>query len=264
MSDLLRAVMALARQTGMTIAPYFSHVAPEIKADGSWLTEADTRAHDMLFAELPKLVNVPVLSEEISRSEQQAIIDNANHSYWCVDPLDGTSNFTQGISHWCISIALIQDYQVTLGVVYDPILDECFNACDDSPSSIDDSPIQLCAETEISDAMALIDLKRLPRPLALELIQSAPYRSHRSFGANALDLCWVAAGRCQLYLHGQQQLWDYAAALKILENVGAPAETFSGEAIFQNTLTPSTIIAASNDALMSLWHDYFHSVHSNT
>jgi myo-inositol-1(or 4)-monophosphatase len=247
----------------MSIAPYFSHVAPEIKADGSWLTEADTRAHDILFAKLPQLVDVPVLSEEISRSEQQHIIDNAQNGYWCVDPLDGTSNFTQGISHWCISIALIQDQEVKLGVVYDPIQDECFNACDDSPSCIDDSPIQLCSDTELHHAMALIDLKRLPRPLVLELIQSAPYRSHRSFGASALDLCWVAAGRCQLYLHGQQQLWDYAAAIKILHNVGAPVETFQGDTIFQNTLTPSTIIAASNDALMRQWRDYFYSIYSN-
>ena len=78
-----------------------------IKDDGSWVTLADTQAHNLLINELPRLFSLPVLSEELSTEQQQEILDQESPSYWCIDPLDGTSNFTQGIPYWCVSIALI-------------------------------------------------------------------------------------------------------------------------------------------------------------
>ena len=261
MPDLLSEVVQLARKTGQAIKPWFSDVSPEIKSDGSWLTKADTLAHDLLFEKLPEICDVPVLSEELSSIEQQNIIDTAQDGYWCVDPLDGTSNFTQGIPYYCVSIALIDSGEVKLGVVYDPNRDECFHACDDSESCIDGVPIKVTELNCIADATALIEMKRIPNQVATELVLKSPYRSQRSFGASALDLCWVAAGRCQLYLHGEQRLWDYVAAAKILQNAGGKSETFDRKALFQNDLQSKTVIAASTEASMTQWREYFDSVY---
>ncbi len=68
--------------------------------------------------------------------------------------------------------------------------------------------------------MAGVDLKRLDRKLAAELAARPPYSSQRNFGSSALDWCFVAAGRFDVYLHGGQKLWDYAAGALILEEAG--------------------------------------------
>ncbi len=104
--------------------------------------------------------------------------------------------------------------------------------------------------------MGLIDFKRLDKNKILALTTDPPYRSQRSFGASALDLCWIAANRCQVYLHGKQKLWDHAAGLLILQNANGCAETFTGEAVFENNLQSKTIIAASQPKLMKQWTTY--------
>jgi len=228
----------------------------DIKSDGSWLTQADTKAHQQLTEALGKLVDCPVLSEEMTTEEQQTILDESD-DYWCIDPLDGTSNFTQGIPYWCMSIALIQKGQMQLGVIYDACRDECFTASQDQKTCINGREIAPSQQHELKNAMGLVDFKRLDAAKAGALAVNPPYRSQRSFGSSALDLCWIAADRCQVYLHGKQKLWDHAAGLLILEQAGGMAETFSGEAVFHNDLIPKSVIAASNATMMQRWKDYF-------
>lgn len=256
MSDLLSSVQQVAKEVGQYILPYFSKVVPEIKEDGSWLTEADTWAHNYLSEQLPKIVNLPVLSEETSRVMQLDIIENSSAGYWCVDPLDGTSNFTHGIGYWCISIALIEHGKVTLGLVYDPNRDECFSAIGDQPASLNGEPIVTSGCDTLKCATAIIDFKRIPKYVATELGAKQPYRSQRNFGANALDLCWIATGRCQLYYHGMQRLWDYAAASIILSNSGSDIQNIDGTPVFQNDLVPKPIVASTTFDLNQLWRDY--------
>jgi myo-inositol-1(or 4)-monophosphatase len=62
----------------------------------------------------------------------------------------------------------------------------------------------------------------------------------------ALEWCWLAAGRCQLYVHGRQALWDYAAGLLVLEEAGGRATTLDGESVFTPKLLPRSVLAASN------------------
>jgi len=257
MTELIKSVENLAVQAGEMVLPFFATVDPEIKADGSWLTEADTKVHDQLTQMLPKIIDLPVLSEELNTQQQQYIIDNSEAGYWCIDPLDGTSNFTKGIPYWCVSIALIQNGIITLGVVYDPNRRECFAAQDERPSTINGVEIVTTETTALADAMALIDLKRISSKVAIELVTNGPYRSQRSFGASALDICWIAADRCQIYLHGKQRLWDYAAATKILMNASGEIETFEGQDLFQNDLGEKQIIAGSSSKIMNLWREYY-------
>ena len=262
MSELLESLANQVRCIGDSIMPYFANVDPQVKADGTWLTEADNRSHQALMELLPKLVDVPVLSEEISTEEQQKIIAESQDGYWCVDPLDGTSNFTQGINYWCVSVGLVLKGDIKLGLVYDPNRNELFSAEDDSPTKLNGELLHRNTTNNLANATALIDLKRIPKKVSSQLISDAPYRSQRCFGASALDLCWVAANRCQLYLHGEQQLWDYVAGKKILHNCGGQSRTFLNSRVFMNDLIPKSVIAASSVELMSQWQRYFHSIHT--
>ena len=90
MSELLDSLSTEVRSIGDLILPYFANVAPDVKADGSWLTKADKLSHHRLLEALPKLYDLPVLSEETDKQQQQQIITDSQEGYWCVDPLDGT------------------------------------------------------------------------------------------------------------------------------------------------------------------------------
>ena len=264
--SLLTQVSNLAVNISKEILlPNFAKVTASFKSDGSLLTEADIKAHEALLLGLPAIKNYPVLSEEMSEAEQQSIIDNESASFWCIDPLDGTSNFTAGIPYWCMSIALIEKGKLTLGIVYDPNRDECFAATNESNSTLNTVEIAPTNSqfNTIDKCMGLIDFKRIESNLAAALASKQPYRSQRSFGASALDFCWIAASRCQLYLHGKQKLWDYSAGLLILQQAGGKAETFEEKNIFQNDLAPKSVIAASNLELMQQWKACIQSASTN-
>ncbi len=257
---LIDAVTKLAiKISNEVLLPNFAKVSIDKKKDGSWVTKADTQAHIKLLELLPKIRDYPVLSEELAENEQLEILQSEDRSYWCVDPLDGTSNFIQGIPYWCMSIALVEAGETTLGVVFDPNREECFATKKNDKArlnGIEFSASRLKKAMLLKDAMGLVDFKRLDAKQAMRLATNPPYRSQRSFGASALDLCWIAANRCQVYLHGKQKIWDHAAGLLILKNAGGFAETFDSENVFTNELKNKSVIAASNKHLMEQWKDY--------
>lgn len=253
-------VVSVSKQT---ILPHFSSVQATVKSDGSLVTAIDVRAQSELSEQLVELADVPVLSEEMTESQQQAIIGTEHANFWCVDPIDGTSNFVFGVPYWCVSIALIIDGQIKLGVVYDPNRDECFSASDCITTTMNGQPLHTDETgqfTELGQCLGLIDFKRLAPVAAQALAADPPYRSQRSFGASALDLCWIAAQRCHLYLHGKQKLWDHAAGLMILQQADGQAETFEGDAVFQNNLQARSVIAASTELLLKKWKAYFQEI----
>jgi myo-inositol-1(or 4)-monophosphatase len=245
------------------ILPHFSSVHATIKSDGSLVTDVDIRAHNELSRQLIKLTGLPVLSEEMTELQQRAIIDAESSDYWCIDPIDGTSNFVYGVPYWGVSIALIIEGKIKLGVVYDPNRDECFSASDSTVTTINGQPLladKTMLITELRHCLGMIDFKRLPPLVAQKLASDPPFRSQRSFGASALDLCWIAAQRCHVYLHGKQKLWDHAAGLIILKQAGGHAETFEGETVFQNNLPSKSVLAASTELLMKKWKTYFQEI----
>ncbi len=135
--SLIKEVIHLAKTISKEVLLVnFAQVKSETKKDGSWLTIADTQAHQRLIEALPQLIDYPVLSEELAANQQQQILDCQPCNYWCVDPLDGTSNFTQGIPYWCMSIALVEGGKVSLAVVYDPCRDECFSTSIDTKTHL--------------------------------------------------------------------------------------------------------------------------------
>ena len=133
------------------------------------MTDVDILAQNELSEQLVKLVDLPVLSEEMTELQQQKIIAADSSDYWCIDPIDGTSNFVCGVPYWCISIALIIEGQIKLGVVYDPNRDECFSSSDSSATTINGQPIPThgtMRTTELKHCLGLIDFKRLPTVVA--------------------------------------------------------------------------------------------------
>ena len=235
----------------------FNSVTRDYKADGSVVTEADLIMQSRLTAALHELYpDIQLLGEEMSAEQQQTLL-SSGQSLWCLDPVDGTSNFAAGMPYFCVSLALIEHGKVTLGLVYDPIHDECFSAQLGQGATLNQQTLSSKATNLTLDrSIALIDFKRLTHDLATQLVINRPYASQRSLGSIALELCWIAAGRGHIYLHGKQQLWDYAAAQLILSEAGAYACTLEGKALSSNQLKPISTVAALDKTLFMQWCDY--------
>jgi len=254
--DTLQKLQTLVRELADRELPSrFNCHCGERKADGSLVTEADlvmqTALNEALHQQWPAIA---LLGEEMSEAEQQRAINRAASGVWCIDPVDGTSNFAAGIPYYAVSVALIKGHEVEMGVVYDPSRKECFAAARGQGAWLNDKPLHPPERpAPLSQGMAMIDLKRLPADLATRLAENPPYKSQRSFGAVALDWCWLAADRCHIYLHGQQKLWDYAAGCLILREAGGQAVTLEGEPVFSPTLEPRSAAAALDKAIFAQW-----------
>ena len=243
------------------IMPRFHHAEACIKPDGSLVTQADLAVQGALAAKLAgRWPEIPLLGEEMDQETQGRLVGSGR--FWCLDPLDGTTNFSSGLPYFCVSIALVDDGRVTAGAVYDPVRDECFRADAGAGAWINGRPLRLAPSTSnLKESVAIVDLKRLPPKLVTRLAHASPYRSQRNFGAIALEWCWLAAGRADLYLHGAQKLWDYAAGTLIFGEAGGICrlyEAFGGARLGGPTLAPKVAVAAAGAELFSKWEAWVH------
>lgn len=255
---LARALESMARDTARAeILPRYLQSSRNYKADGSLFTDADIAMQHYLAEALPTLLPGPVLGEEMSSQEQARIWDEGISGLWCVDPIDGTTNFTNGLPFFAVSIAYLINHEPVFGVVYNPITDESFYAAEGAGAYLNGTPLPIAPIiTKLSEAVAGVDLKRLNRRLASELVGRPPYYSQRNFGSSALEWCYVAAGRIDVYLHGGQMLWDYAAGKLILSEAGGIGKTLDGRELMAHPESKRCVIAATNPELMAEWEHW--------
>ena len=253
--DQLNAIVIPAARR--ELLPHFGSMDYAYKDDGSVITPADLAMQNALEAGLRQhWPQYPILGEEMSDSGQQAVLD-ADTGYWCIDPLDGTNNFATGMPFFAVSIALIIGGQAQLGYIYDPLRDEVFAAFRGQGATLNGRRLlHRPAPTEDSRLVAEIDMKRLPGELATRLVQQPPYGSQRNIGSSALDWCWLSAGRYNVYLHGGQKLWDYAAGHLICAEAGGQSVSLDGQPVFRNRLETRSVLASLDAALFRRWQDW--------
>jgi myo-inositol-1(or 4)-monophosphatase len=168
--------------------------------------------------------------------EEGVVGDHLSSDRWVVDPIDGTVNFTYGIPHACVSIALQHRvakpksghpdamYETTLGLVYDPFTDEMFTAIRGEKAKLNGKTIAVSDRTRVDEAIVAIGFAKSPAnlkvmlPVFNDLVHRV--RKMRMNGAAALAMVYVAAGRFDAYIEGGVRLWDIAAGGLILECAG--------------------------------------------
>lgn len=239
------------------LMPRFTNVKRGEKSDGSVITEADLALQDRLQVALQSLYpDIGLLGEEMPVERQEELLARGQ-PLWVLDPLDGTSNFAGGVPHFCVSLALLADGRVQAGIVYDPSRKECFTAQFGQGAYLNGMKlVKQAVDIQLSQATALLDFKRLPAGLAGRLIAEKPYASQRSFGSVALDWCWLAAGRCHVYLHGRSNIWDYAAGHLVFQETGGLSTTLDGGDVFVNGLQPRAAVGALDAGLFADWVRY--------
>ena len=148
---------------------------------------------------------------------------------WIVDPLDGTTNFLRGISHWAVSIALEVDGHLTLGVVHDPLKSETFSAYLGRGATVNGAEIRASRTEQLGDALfgtgiPFGQMENIENHAA-DIARLMPHCAGvRRMGSAALDLAYVAAGRLDGFWERRLQIWDVAAGLVLLREAGATAE----------------------------------------
>lgn len=250
----------------------FGHSTFEYKDDGSVVTPADLAMQNRMQKELKQIwPQYEMLGEEMTEAEQQRVIDNdesnKSQGYWCIDPLDGTSNFAAGLPFFAVSIALIVNKQQQMGLIYDPVHDEMFTAIKGQGAWLNDEPLsnsekslnQNAAEDKSVAAkhiVAEIDMQRLPERLAIKLVTDSSHISQRNIGSSAIDWCWMAAGRFDLYLHGGQKLWDYAAGSLIFSESGGHSISLDEQSVFRGKLEIRSALASPDENIFDYWHEW--------
>lgn len=258
MSALLKATIAAVKLVAAEeIMPRYLKVAHQHKTDGSLCTDADIATQNALTRKLQAICNVPVMGEEMPEEEQQAIWQSAQDGLWCIDPIDGTSNFVHGLPYFAVSVALLREGRSVLGVVYDPVADEMFAAESGKGAYLNGEMLfgRMTMAT-MSQSLANVDLKRLDIGLAQRLATRPPFASQRNFGASALDWCYTAAGRYDLYLHGGQKMWDYAAGVLILSETGGYACCIESDDFAAGDIWQRSVIAARSKTLFDEWKSW--------
>ena len=229
------------------------------KEDGSSVTDLDLKLQGAIAEALRSIwPEYPLLGEEMTDREQQSVLARADAGFWCLDPLDGTTNFIAGFPFYGVSLAFIQSGAAQVGVVFDPERNECFAAQAGRGATLNGGPIHVSQHDGWNSTVACVDLKRLPRELAAQLAVSPPYKSQRNIGASVLEWCWLAAGRFHVYVHGSQKLWDYAAGHLILSESGGIAQTLDREpvlvvAALETPTDTRSVVAAGDRHLFEAW-----------
>ncbi|MBI4939021.1 MAG: inositol monophosphatase family protein [Nitrosomonadales bacterium] len=255
---MLKAVVAAVKLVAAEeIMPRYMKVAHQHKSDGSLCTDADTAAQEALTRKLQGILNLPVIGEEMAEAQQAESWAGGKDGVWCIDPIDGTSNFVRGLGYFAVSVALVREGRSVLGVVYDPVADEAFAAELGRGAFLNgERLVSRAVATALSGALANVDMKRLSGKLVAQLAAAPPYSSQRNFGASALDWCYTAAGRYDLYLHGGQKLWDYAAGSLVLHEAGGQACCLECDDFDRGGVWQRSVIAALNPVLFEEWKNW--------
>ena len=227
------------------------------KTKGDFVSEADTEAErtiaDVLLSKYP---DYGWLGEETG-----AQTADGTGLRWIVDPLDGTVNFLRGLPHWAVSIALCDGDDPIAAIIYDPVKQELFSAEKGRGAYLNGHPIRVSDDIPLETALMATGLPAGGRitylPHSLQDLDATMPRTAglRRWGAAALDLAYVAAGRFDCYWERNLGAWDVAAGILLVQEAGGRVTPlWSGHSI----LSSGSFLASNgslHDAVNRLLND---------
>jgi len=177
------------------------------------VTEADYRANRIITTVIEnEFPDHSILSEE------SAYVEGSAPYTWVIDPVDGTGNFMHGNPNYAVSIALLEDDTLVMGVVYVPETDELFHAVEGGDAYADGVPITTTDRDQLDESMLLTGYDPDGEFLAHYYHET---RGVRSLGSAALNLCYLASGSADALWEYDTHPWDVAAGLVIARAAGA-------------------------------------------
>ncbi len=243
-----REALPIIQETGKYIfreLQGFDHSKVETKEKNSLVSYVDKMAEKRLVAGLDNLYPDAgyITEEEVTETKLRELT-------WIIDPLDGTTNFLQGIPIFCVSVALRHHDEIIAGAVYDPARDEMFWALSGHGAYVNESRIEASAKKILSEAIIgtgfpYHDMSQLEGHLDMLADMLRRGRGMRRLGSAALDMAYVAAGRLDVFYEHTLNIWDIAAGIVLVQEAGGVVTDYEGG---QQAGTTGMVVA-SNKAL---------------
>jgi len=230
--EILEKAVAASRAGAAVLCRYFdSGESLEVRTKGEhdYVSRADRESEQAILAEIRRhYPDHHVLAEESGRS-----LDGSGDYQWLVDPLDGTTNFLQGLPVFCVSVACRKGDEVVAGVVLDPVLDILFTASSGGGAHQDGQALEVSNRSELTGAFLATGYPwrakaALPNYLAAFHDLFLQARSIRRCGAAALDLAYTAAGVYDGFFEFRLSPWDIAAGVLLIREAGGRVSDLDG------------------------------------
>ncbi len=229
MEPNLDDICILARQAGQILSDGIGKIHQVTqKGIQDPVTEIDKKSEHFILERLKAMYpGHTILSEETG------LHGGDGEHVWYIDPLDGTMNYAHGVPYFCVSIGYAKCNSLTMGVIYDPMRNECFYAEKGNGSFCNGQKIQTSVETDISMAlmatgfsMKLIEMGRDNFSVFKHFMLKTA--GVRRMGSAALEIAYVAAGRLDAMWEMRLSAWDVAAGFVIAAESGAAITDLHG------------------------------------
>ena len=202
------------------------------KGPGDFVSSADKRTERIIIEELLKAYpDYGILSEEVGQ-----INEKNKTNRWIIDPIDGTSNFLNGIPQFAISIGYEEDNKIKIGLIYDPIKNELFFAETGNGAFLNNSRIRVSKKKNLKHALLGTggpkSSSKYKNEIFLEFVEVSKNIDTpiRKYGSASLDLASVACGRFDGFWQRELNYWDIAAGIVIIKEAGGFIDYFEGKA----------------------------------
>jgi myo-inositol-1(or 4)-monophosphatase len=229
-SPVINVMVAAALKAARGLIRDFGEVEQlqvSVKGPADFVSAADLKADRTLRAELSRArPGYGLLFEE------SGAVEGDGRHRWIVDPLDGTMNFLHGIPHFAVSIGLERDGEIVAGVVYEPTRDELYWTEKGQGAYLNDRRLRVSARRQLGEAVIATGMRAADRDKPAHAAVLAAITGNvagiRRFGAAALDLAYVAAGRLEGFWEFGLSPWDIAAGLLLVREAGGYVSDLSG------------------------------------
>lgn len=230
--EILNQVIVLSKEIGQWMKQErlkFDLEKVEVKGFNNFVSYVDKEAEK-------RFVNaLQVLLPEAGFIAEEGTSDKKGERYhWVIDPLDGTTNYVHGIPLFCTSVALLDQDELLLGVIYEPNTDECFAALRGHGATLNGSSMKVSTQSTLIKSLLATgfpydDFER--EKSYFDILQTFTHKSRglRRLGTAALDLAYVACGRFDGFYEYGLNPWDVAAGALIVQEAGGNVSDFKGK-----------------------------------
>lgn len=226
-SDDLELAIQAAKKAAAIIKQGFGE-ALEIKEkqnNEGVVTQIDKQSEETVIEILKKNSSYPILAEESGAS------GNLGNTFWVIDPLDGTRNFSRGLPIFSVSVALVKNKEVVLGVTLSPITGDLYFAEKGKGAFLNNKPLKVSNRTT---GVVVIFSRGYSKEADLKFRKAvdklSPSTIVRSLGSATLEMGLVADGSFEGYIGSGDKLWDYAAGVLLIEEAGGRVTDWKGNA----------------------------------
>ena len=231
--EYLEFAMELARAAGEILRHYSTREKQvELKGRANLVTIADKESEALIIKKIQARYPAhSILAEESGAS------GSGDQGKWIIDPVDGTTNFAHQYPFYCVSIGFEQHGEVLCGAVYDPHRDEMFSGSRGSGAFLNGERLHVSEVENLAGSLLTTGFSynfRQDIAAVMDQFRNFMIRSQavRRGGSAALDLCYVAMGRCDGFWEMDLKAWDTAAGRVIAEEAGARHDRFQRQSVF--------------------------------